>query len=155
MSYIQSEGLEQVAKHGWEEPELRAEVEQEYLELENSLEIYEDPLLQDYLNQLLLRIYPGELPERHTANLRVHLFNGSEPVSLGCSNGNIYLSTGLLSTLGSEAELMAMLAVEVAHCSPSLFFCCPAAWLLPSSAVWAWITPASSSKKRTGWRSWC
>lgn len=114
VSYMQSEGLEQVAKHGWE-PELRAEVEQEYLELENNLEIYEDPLLQDYLNQLLLRVHPGELPERHTANLRVHLFNGSEPVSLGCSNGNIYLSTGLLSTLGSEAELMAMLAVEVAH----------------------------------------
>ncbi|HKK79449.1 MAG TPA: M48 family metalloprotease, partial [Phaeodactylibacter sp.] len=114
VSYMQSEGLEQVAKHGWE-PELRAEVEQEYLELEKNLEIYEDPLLQDYLNQLLMRVYPGELPERHTANLRVHLFNGSEPVTLGCSNGNIYLSTGLLSTLGSEAELMSMLAVEVAH----------------------------------------
>ena len=114
VSYIQSEGLEQVVKNGWE-PELRAEVEQEYLELERNLEFYEDPLLQDYLNQLLMRVYPGELPKRHTANLRVRLFSGPEPWAFGCTNGNIYLSTGMLATLGSEAELMGVLATEVAH----------------------------------------
>jgi Zn-dependent protease with chaperone function len=114
INYIESDGLAHAARYGRDQ-ELRSEIEQEYLELEQSLEQYDDPFLLDYLNQLLMRIFPGEIPKAQAANLQVNVFNGSEPWSFACSNGKIFLSTGLLATLGSEEELMAILAAEVAH----------------------------------------
>ena len=114
VNLLASSGMDEIARHGWDHP-LRGELEEEYRDLENQLEFYEDPLLQDYLNQLLMRIHPGELPENFPVSLRVRPFIASEPYAFSCSDGNIYISTGMIATLGNEAELMAIIAQELAH----------------------------------------
>ena len=93
----------------------RAELEEEYVNLEQQLRFVTDPFLDDYLNTLLRQIYVGPLPLERRGALHVRLYESSEPTAFACANGAVYLSTGLLSTLRTEDELVAILASQVGH----------------------------------------
>jgi len=74
-------------------------------------QLYNNPMLQRYLNDLGQRIVP-----RDSANLYAfRLLLDPQPRAEALSTGTIYVSTGLVSLLDNEAQLSYVLAHEIAH----------------------------------------
>lgn len=112
--YLKSEAL-QFAIKSEEEKETRIELEREYESFQGQIDIYQDDFLDDYLHKLAFEMFPGGFQSTFPATLRLRIYNGLEPASFATSNGEIFLSTGLLSTLRSEEELKAIICLEIAH----------------------------------------
>jgi Zn-dependent protease with chaperone function len=89
---------------------------QEYLiQLELQDAFYIDPGLEDYLYQLVNQIRSKEFPAQQKVHLNVKMIKSVIPETFSFANGTIIISTGMLSLLQSEDELLAILAREVAH----------------------------------------
>lgn len=73
--------------------------------------LYSNPMMQAYLNNIGQRLIPKDSPNLYT--FRVLL--DPMPKAEALSTGTIYISTGLISMLDSEAQLSYILAHEVAH----------------------------------------
>ena len=73
--------------------------------------LYSNPLVQSYVNHIGQRLVPKSSSNVYT----FRVLYDPIPKALTLSTGTIYLSTGLLSMLGSEAELSYVLAHEIAH----------------------------------------
>jgi uncharacterized protein YcfJ len=73
--------------------------------------LYSNPMLQAYLNSIGQRLVPKDSPNLYT--FRVLL--DPMPKAEALSTGTIYISTGLISVLDSEAQLSYILAHELAH----------------------------------------
>lgn len=73
--------------------------------------LYDNPVLQDYVNELGQRLVPRESPHAYAFRLILD----PQPQALALSTGSIYLSTGLVSLLDNEAQLAYVLAHEIAH----------------------------------------
>ncbi|MDX2034987.1 MAG: M48 family metalloprotease [Blastocatellia bacterium] len=86
------------------------------LDVEDAL--YENPLIQDYVNRLGQSIVPSG--SEHTYSFKVVLSPFPEARSL--STGAIYLSTGLLSLVDNEAQLAYILGHEIAHIEKNHWF---------------------------------
>ncbi|MFM8559929.1 MAG: M48 family metalloprotease, partial [bacterium] len=71
--------------------------------------------LQDYVQRVLLSVYPDALPEGHPGALRVRIAQSPVPNAMALSDGTIVVNVGLLTLLRSEDELAAVLAHEVGH----------------------------------------
>lgn len=114
LALLRSRALEDLNKFG-KGFNIRSELEEEYVSLETQFDFITDPYLDDYLSNLLRDIYAGPLPLDRYGNLNIRLYRANEPSAFACSNGAIYLSSGLLSTLRTEDELAAIIANQVAH----------------------------------------
>ena len=104
--------------HNWnyKNRQLLHEAAHEYLaQLEIQNAIYTDPELEDYLYQLIYKIHPKAFPSQQKINLNVKIIRSLIPETFSFTNGTIVISTGMLSLLHSEDELVAILAREVAH----------------------------------------
>ena len=89
---------------------------QEYLiQLEMQNAFYVNPELEDYLYQLVHQIHPKAFPKQQKVQLNVKMIQSEIPEAFSFANGTILISTGMLSLLQSEDELMARLAREIAH----------------------------------------
>jgi len=77
--------------------------------------ILDDPFLDDYLQSLLLTVYPGRLPPGRSGSLRVKILIDAAPVSYSLANGTILINSGLVAQLRTEEELLATIAHEMAH----------------------------------------
>lgn len=75
----------------------------------------EDELLRDYLQAIILDIFPGKLIKSKPRNLTIGVVHSLKPYIFSLDNGTIMLSTGLLARLDSEWELKNALARQVAH----------------------------------------
>lgn len=99
--------------------DLRKEIEEEALDYLNYLSrnnlIYRDSYLESYLYQLVYRIYPLSINDGRPGILNVTLVKDTDPNALIFPNGTLIISTGLLSTIDSEEELVAVLSHEIAH----------------------------------------
>ncbi len=73
--------------------------------------LYSNPMMQAYLNNIGQRLVPKDSPNLYT--FRVLL--DPMPKAEALSTGTIYISTGLISLLDSEAQLSYVLAHEIAH----------------------------------------
>lgn len=71
--------------------------------------------VQDYLQRRLLAVQPNPMMPGRPGTFAVRVLRTSAPNALAFSDGTILLTTGLLTTLRTEAELEALLAHEVAH----------------------------------------
>ena len=71
--------------------------------------------VQDYLQRRLLAVQPNPMMPGRPGTFAVRVLRTSAPNALAFSDGTILLTTGLLATLNTEAELEALLAHEVAH----------------------------------------
>lgn len=85
-----------------------------------SLLVEEDLLFQDlevelYLNRLLLQVLPQPLDSWRQERLNVKLLKSRTPELRIYPNGLCLINTGLLSAVKTEKELLAILAVNVAH----------------------------------------
>ncbi|NRA50206.1 MAG: M48 family metalloprotease [Phaeodactylibacter sp.] len=112
--FITSSAVDQLSKRGWDQ-EVRRELQEEYINFNETITMFDDPFLDDYLNQLLLKLFPQQPVEKHPAVMRTRVYESAEPGTFACANGDIFLSTGLLAALQSEEELIAILAQEIAH----------------------------------------
>lgn len=75
------------------------------------MRLYNNPMMQMYVNSIGQRLVPKDSPNLYT--FRIVLFPQAQASSL--STGSVYITTGLLSMLDSEAQLSYILAHEIAH----------------------------------------
>jgi len=74
----------------------------------------EDDKLLAYVNSVLNKIIPKKSPADFI-KYRVSIFDSPQFQRIYFANGQIFISTGLLVTLGGEADLARVLADQVAH----------------------------------------
>ena len=88
----------------------------EYISLleKNNL-LFEDQFFEDYLYTVLNKVHVGTLKDKRPGNIYIKILKNVEPQAFCLSNGCIVISTGLLSTIQSEDELIGVLSHEVAH----------------------------------------
>jgi predicted Zn-dependent protease len=77
--------------------------------------LLEDMALQTYLNQIVRNLQPDDLPAEISFNVLVV----RDPYlnAFAFPSGAIYVHTGLLARMENEAQLAALLAHEMAHCT--------------------------------------
>ena len=87
--------------------------EQEQHALESNGFIYQDQALEDYLNQIAVKLQsePADL------KIRVKVIKDTHLNAFAYPNGTIYINSGLLARMDNEAQLAAVLAHEIAHCT--------------------------------------
>ncbi len=99
--------------------DLRGELDEEAIDYINLLDqnnlIYHDEYLEDYIQGLIFKIHPGGFNDKRPGNLNLLLINDSNPNAYSLPNGTIILTTGLLSIIDSEEELIGVLSHEIAH----------------------------------------
>jgi predicted Zn-dependent protease len=88
--------------------------EKEQRALESNGLVYQDPELEDYLNQVAARLMPDNAPaEMH---IRVQVIKNPYLNAFAYPNGMIYIHSGLLARMNNEAQLASVLAHEMIHC---------------------------------------
>jgi predicted Zn-dependent protease len=98
---------------------IREELNGEAIEYINTLNnydrFYHEEYFEDYLYTLVNKIHDGILKDKRPGNLFLKILKDPEPNAFTLPNGCIIISTGLLSTIQSEDELVGILTHEIAH----------------------------------------
>lgn len=115
---LQSGTYENILKAGMQY-KLRNELDEEIIEYVNSLRknnlIFYDSYLESYLYSIAFKIYPEKLSDGRPGIVSIIILKDVVPNAFMASNGTLFISTGLLSTINSESELIAILAHEISH----------------------------------------
>ena len=115
---LKSEVLPNISKRGlqYEIRNSMIEDDQEYLnKLFKTGQIYKEEYFEDYLYTLSTKIHPGTLDDGRQGNVSFYILDNILPNAFCLSNGTIIITTGLLSTIQSEDELVGIIAHEIAH----------------------------------------
>jgi beta-barrel assembly-enhancing protease len=81
---------------------------------ENQL-LVEDQYLENYLYSLICKIFPEQLNDGRPGILNIVIMKDSDPNAFICQNGSMVITTGFLSVINSEEELVAAMAHEISH----------------------------------------
>jgi Zn-dependent protease with chaperone function len=115
---LKSGAYENILKSGLQY-KARNELDEEIIEYTNSLRknnlIFYDSYLESYLYSIAYRIYPEKLSDGRPGIVSLVIVKDIIPNASIASNGTLFVTTGLLSTINSEAELIAVLAHEISH----------------------------------------
>src|SRR5262249_60315232 len=76
--------------------------------------LYQDALLEEYLDNIARRLTPPELEEAGIP-IRVRILQDPSLNAFAYPNGAIYIHTGLLARVGNEAQLATILGHEMTH----------------------------------------
>lgn len=99
--------------------DIRNELNNDAIEYINTLSTYnrffDDEYFEDYLYTLVNKIHTGILTDKRPGNIYIKIIKDPEPNAFALANGCIIISTGLLSTIQSEDELVGVLTHEIAH----------------------------------------
>lgn len=99
--------------------DIRKEMEEEAIDYLNLLDqynlLFNDTYLEHYLYSLVYKIYPEKLDDKRPGNINIKILKNPSPNAAMLPNGTMLINTGLLSLVNSEAELLAVMAHEVAH----------------------------------------
>lgn len=76
---------------------------------------FNDPYLLDYLYALVNKIAPSTLIDNRPGSVNILIEKSPDLNAFTFPNGTIVITTGLLSILHSEDELVAVMAHEIAH----------------------------------------
>ncbi|MGH9939186.1 MAG: M48 family metalloprotease [Blastocatellia bacterium] len=79
--------------------------------LKNEDTLYDNPLVQSYVNRVGQALVPENSPHRYAFKVILD----PVPDARSLSTGTVYITTGLLSLVDTEAQLAYILAHEVAH----------------------------------------
>ena len=71
--------------------------------------------VQDYLQRQLLAVQPHPMMPGRPGAFRLRVMSTTTPNALALNDGTILITTGLLTTLETKAQLRALVAHEVAH----------------------------------------
>ena len=77
--------------------------------------LFDDNYLENYLYSLVYKIYPGTINDGRPGIVSVKIQRDSSPNAYICPNGTMIITTGLLSTINSEDELIGVISHEVSH----------------------------------------
>ena len=98
---------------------LRSELEDDALEylnyVKNNNLTFEDSYLESYLYSLAYKIYPTSISDGRPGILNIKIIKDFTPNAFILPNGSMFVTTGLLSTINSEDELIGVLAHEISH----------------------------------------
>lgn len=105
----------QAAEQSKEYAETMKDVADELEELGASLlqDRYDDPFLQDYINEMGQSLVPKETPSGTLFSFRV--LDNPEPNAFALPDGRVYVNSGLLMFVQNEAQLAVILGHEIAH----------------------------------------
>jgi predicted Zn-dependent protease len=78
--------------------------------IRNSGQLYQDQQLEQYLQRIVSRLYPGFQQTIHVHVVRSPMLN-----AFALPNGSIYFNMGLLARMEDEAQLATVLGHETAH----------------------------------------
>jgi len=81
----------------------------------NSGRVFNDDYFEDYLYQLTNKIHSSSLNNNRPGNIQIKVIYDIKPNALCLPNGTICITTGLLTAIQSESELVAIIAHEIAH----------------------------------------
>ncbi len=73
--------------------------------------LYSNPMMQVYINNIGQRLVPKDSPNFYT----FRILADPQPRAFSLTTGSVYISTGLIAMLDSEAQLSYILAHEIAH----------------------------------------
>jgi predicted Zn-dependent protease len=90
-------------------------VDEIQLKLDKSGFIYEDPLLAQYLDEVLNKVIGAGFEQKYGVNLKVLVIRDPDFNAFAFPNGAIYLHTGLLASLENEAQLAHVIGHEATH----------------------------------------
>ena len=109
---------ESLTKNGMQY-DLRADWENDALRYFNEIYqrqlIFEDCYLENYLYSLIHKLYPGSINDGRPGVLNVKIMIDNVPNAFIFPNGSLIITTGLLSTINSEEELIGVMAHEISH----------------------------------------
>ena len=110
--------LHSLVKNGFNY-KLRREMENDALDYIPTVRKYnlalKDPYLETYIYSLVAKIAPAYMVDCRPGSINL-IIQQNPSINACCyPNGTIVLNTGLLATLHSEAELVAILSHEIAH----------------------------------------
>ncbi|MBI2369246.1 MAG: M48 family metalloprotease [Deltaproteobacteria bacterium] len=108
-------GAERPLQLASDEKEIWQMASREQDKLAKSGSLYQDRLLEEYLNGLARRLAPPEMVEAVPITVRV--IQNPTLNAFAYPNGAIYLHTGILARLENEAQLAAVLGHEIGHVS--------------------------------------
>jgi len=91
----------------------RSRAEEETLLAE--VTVYDDPLLVDYLEGIVQRLNPPAMAANPEIHYRVTVVEDPTLNAFAYPHGSIFVHTGLLARMGSEAELATVLGHEMSH----------------------------------------
>jgi predicted Zn-dependent protease len=97
-----------------DEREIWEQSEAEQQKLNRKGRLYQDPLLEEYLNDIARRMTPGEVEEQGIP-IRVRVIQDPTLNAFAYPNGAIYLHSGLLARVENEAQLASVLGHEMTH----------------------------------------
>lgn len=115
---LQNEVYEMLADKGYQydlRQELNDEASDYIRKLNNSRLLFEDSYIEDYVSSVFASVIYQKFNTKKSENLRVYILKSPTPDSYMQPDGTLIVTTGLLSILDSEEELMAVMASEVAH----------------------------------------
>ena len=98
-----------------DERRLWEQAREEERKLRDKATLYRDPILEDYLNQVALRLEPPEIRQQDTIKIRVYPIKDPSLNAFTYPTGSIYVHTGLLARLENEAQLGIVLGHEMTH----------------------------------------
>ena len=83
--------------------------------LRDKATLYQDPILEDYLNQVAQRLEPPDVRQQEAIRIRVYAIKDPALNAFTYPTGSIYVHTGLLARLENEAQLGIVLGHEMTH----------------------------------------
>lgn len=99
--------------------DLRREMELDALEYistvkKHNLEL-KDPLLENYIYELIAKVIPNELIDGRNTDVNILIVKDDSRNAAMYPNGTLVLHSGLLSSIKTEDELVAILCHEISH----------------------------------------
>ena len=98
-----------------DERRLWDQAKEEERKLRDKVPLYQDPILEDYLNQVARRLQPPEIEGQSLIRIRVTSIKDPTLNAFTFPTGAIYVHTGLLARLENEAQLAVVLGHEMTH----------------------------------------
>ncbi len=83
--------------------------------LDKSEKVIQDPLMEEYLGEIGLRLLPAPLRDSDLLSFRFKVINDSALNAFAYPNGALYVHSGLIARVENEAQLATIIAHEMSH----------------------------------------
>jgi hypothetical protein len=98
-----------------DEQELWEQSRDEEKQLLEKVQLYEDPLLESYLQGVVTRLTPKGMAENPAVHYRVRVVQDPTLNAFAYPHGSIYVNTGILARVENEDQLATVLGHEMTH----------------------------------------
>ncbi len=98
-----------------DEDRLWKKAQEEEKLLRAKVPLYEDPLLDDYLNGVAQRLVPESVKSQGVLKIRIHAIKDPSLNAFTYPTGSVYVHTGLLARVENESQLATVLGHEITH----------------------------------------